>query len=111
MYVCTGGCHTYSDTCSSSEEGDLRFSPQAHATSTQGVVEMCNDYSGYGWEWGAITDSTAWTDNDARVVCRQLGLSTSGLLNSVEVVHFGSVTLRSYSFLLRIVSTYLLLSS
>ena len=40
---------------------------------------MCNDHSGYGWEWGAITDSTTWTDNDARVVCRQLGLATSGI--------------------------------
>ena len=39
---------------------------------------MCNDHSGFGWEWGAITDSTTWTDNDARVVCRQLGLPTSG---------------------------------
>ena len=72
------GCHTYSDTCSYSQNGDLRLSPDAYVSSTQGVVEMCNDDSGYGWEWGVIADTTTWTDNDARVVCRQLGLSTSG---------------------------------
>jgi receptor-type tyrosine-protein phosphatase Q len=74
----SGGCHTYSDNCYSYQEGNIRFSPQAHRTSTEGVVEMCNDQSGYGWEWGAISDSTTWTDNDARVVCREMGLFTSG---------------------------------
>lgn len=69
----------FSDSCQSYQRGNVRLSPIAYQTSSGGLVEMChNDNYVNVWKWGAIRDSTTWTNNDAQVVCRELGLPTSG---------------------------------
>ena len=53
-------------------EGEIRL--RDGTTSREGRVEMC-----LGGTWGTICDS-GWGNADARVVCRQLGYSTIGVL-------------------------------
>lgn len=51
-------------------EGDVRL--QDGGSATFGRVEIC-----IGNVWGTVCDDS-WDDNDARVVCIQLGLPSSG---------------------------------
>ena len=50
--------------------GDVRL--RGGASDNEGRVEICYDN-----HWGALCDND-WDNNDAAVVCRQLGLSTEG---------------------------------
>ena len=50
------------------ESGEVRLVDGADET--EGLVEVC--YSGI---WGRVCDDYFWGENEARVVCRQLGFS------------------------------------
>ena len=54
------------------------------ATRLEGRVEMCKNSM-----WGTVCNSYSyWDKQDARVVCRQLGLSVTGeLLAFMSAVH------------------------
>ena len=59
--------------CDISEEGQVRL---LNGTSPyEGRVEIC-----YGGLWGSLCGRySTWNNQEARVVCRQLGFHTSGM--------------------------------
>ena len=61
------GCH----------EGEVRL--QEGLTPLQGHVELCRANT-----WGRVCTS-GWTSIDARVVCRQLGYSATGIRSSLTI--------------------------
>ena len=60
MVFCFVGCH----------DGDVRLVDGS--TALEGRVEVCKDDV-----WGTVCDN-GWEAMEARVVCRQLGLSSAG---------------------------------
>ena len=59
-----------SEACEACEDGDIRLSGGRHYR--EGRVEVCRNQ-----QWGRVCDDV-WDENDATVVCRQLGLSEEG---------------------------------
>ena len=57
--------------CGADEDGDIRLSDGR--TDLEGRVEICLDN-----EWGTVCDD-GWEEEDASVVCRQLGFSPEGV--------------------------------
>ena len=61
LHICCTGCN----------EGNVRLIEGS--TALEGRVEVCRNNA-----WGTVCHS-GWGNTDARVVCRQLGLSSTGM--------------------------------
>ncbi len=68
------------------EDGDVRL---IGGTGSEGVVQMC-----LGQRWGRICDD-GWSQEDASVVCRQLGHPSQGVRHYSAHVH--SCVVASYT--------------
>ena len=66
--------------CSGCPEGDIRL--VEGNTNLEGHVEICKDNS-----WGLVCQNS-WGTSDARVVCRQLGFSTTGMCHIIIPSYF-----------------------
>ena len=55
------------------DDGEIRL--VGGTSNSEGTVEIC-----FGSLWGLITES-GWTDDDASVVCKQLGFLGEGILS------------------------------
>lgn len=73
--------------------GDIRLAGRA-SSMYEGRVELCHNE-----EWGTVCDDF-WGDNDATVVCRQLGFITDGALIFFQLVCIYSYTSLSLNCLL-----------
>ena len=62
-------CLPTTDPNAACDSGAIRLANGA--TQYEGRVEVC-----IGGEWGTVCGDSAWTDEDAEVVCRQLGFDT-----------------------------------
>lgn len=64
--------------------GDIRL--QGGENAQEGRVEICHN------QWGTVCDNV-WSDNDANVVCRQLGFAPTGIHKSwqegIRPIHCG----------------------
>ena len=63
--------------CSDCTHGDIRLAESGNAL--VGRVEVC-----YDGVWGTVCSRSNWGRQEAEVVCRQVGHSSSGML---KIVH------------------------
>ncbi len=65
------GVHIRAEFGFSCEDGDVRL--VGGASEYEGRVEVCKDQ-----RFGTVCDDQSWRDNEARIVCRQLGFQEEG---------------------------------